>query len=222
MKKILVIAPHPDDETLGCGGTILRYVEQGDEVYWLIVTNIFEKNGWPAARVSERQKEIKAVSKSYGFNGVYEYNFPAAGIDQYPFHELVTLFGQTMDNVKPQIVYLPNRSDIHTDHQIVFKAAVSCTKNFRYPFIEKILIYETISETDFIPPFPEGVFAPNIFVDITKHMNRKLEIMGMYASEVMCSPMPRSLEAIKALAHLRGSQMGRHYAEAFMLIKEMI
>ena len=93
-----------------------------------------------------------AVSKEYGFTKVHKADLPAAHLDQTPFHEMVGAFAKLIDDIKPQIVDLPNRSDIHTDHQIIFKAAISCTKNFRYPFIEKILMYETISETDFVAP----------------------------------------------------------------------
>ncbi|MBA7592854.1 hypothetical protein ES708_35050 [subsurface metagenome] len=124
--------------------------------------------------------------------------------------------------IKPEIIYLPNRSDVHTDHQITFKTAYSCTKNFRYPFIKKILMYETLSETEFAPALPENTFIPNVFVDVEKYIEKKLKIFSIYESEVMKYPFSRSLNGIKTLARYRGNYIGVEYAEAFTLIKEII
>ena len=117
---------------------------------------------------------------------------------------------------------MPNHSDVHTDHQITFKAAYSCTKNFRYPFIKKILMYETLSETEFAPTLLENTFIPNVFMDITKYFEKKLKIFRIYKSEVMEEPLPRSLKVIEAFNKYRGSQIGEKYAEAFVLLKEII
>ena len=113
-----------------------------------------------------------------------------------------------------------NRSDVHSDHRIAFQAIYSCTKSFRKPFIERILMYETLSETEFVPALSENVFIPNVFVDISNYMDKKLEIMQIYKSEIMEGNLPRSLNAIKMLAAFRGSRIGTDYAEAFMLLFE--
>jgi len=220
--KILVISPHPDDETLGCGGTILTHKDMGDKIYWLITTNIDVKNGWNKDIVEKRQKEIKAVAEMYGFEKTFKLDYPAAKLDTIPIQEIIESISKVIFEIKPEIIYLPNRSDVHTDHQITFKAAYSCTKNFRYPFIKKILMYETLSETEFAPALPENTFIPNVFVDITNYFEKKLEIFKIYKSEVMEEPLPRSLDSIKALARYRGSQIGFEHAEVFMLIREIM
>lgn len=220
--KILAISPHPDDETLGCGGTILKHKDTGNKIYWLIITNIDVKNGWNKGIVKKRQKEIESVAEMYGFEKTFKLDYPTARLDVIPIQEIIESISKVILEIKPEIIYLPNRSDVHTDHQITFKAAYSCTKNFRYPFIKKILMYETLSETEFALALPENTFIPNVFVDITNYFERKLEIFKIYKSEVMEEPLPRSLKVIEAFDKCRGSQIGEKHAEAFVLLKEII
>ncbi|MBN2070242.1 MAG: PIG-L family deacetylase [Candidatus Krumholzibacteriota bacterium] len=222
MKDILFIAAHPDDETLGCGGTILRNRSDGDATHWLIVTNMDERYGWEKSVISARQDEIEKVSKSYGFKSVTKLDYPTVRLDTLPLSDITASISKVMADIEPSVVYIPNRSDIHTDHQIVFQASISCMKNFRAPFIKKILMYETLSETEFAPPLPGNVFSPNLFVDISDQIEKKIEIMKIYSSEVMDAPFPRSPEAIRAQAASRGSRIGREYAEAFVILEEII
>ena len=220
--KILAISPHPDDETLGCGGTILKDKDMGDKIYWLIITNIDMKNGWDKDIIEKRQKEIETVAEMYGFEKTFKLDYPTAKLDTIPIQEIIESISKVIFEIKPEIIYLPNRSDVHTDHQITFKATYSCTKNFRYPFIKKILMYETLSETEFAPALPENTLIPNVFVDITNYFEKKIEIFKIYKSELMKEPLPRSLEVVEALAKYRGSRIGEKYAEAFVLLKEII
>ncbi len=220
--KILVVAPHPDDETLGCGGTLLRHKTKKDQIFLLTITNIFQKNGWSKEKILSRQKEMAKVETMYGFEKSFNLGYPTAQLELVPFGDLISSISKVIGEVKPQIIYLPNRSDIHTDHQIAFNAALSCTKNFRYPFIERILMYEVLSETEFAPALPESVFFPNVFIDVSLYFEKKLKIMGVYKSEIMKTPLPRCRESIRALAQLRGSRIGKKYAEAFMLVQEIL
>lgn len=221
MRKVLFVAPHPDDETLGCGGTILRHKAEGDDVCWLIVTDISEEMGFSSEKVSLRDKEIKTVAGLYSFDSLYNLGFPTTRLDGLSMSELIESIGSIFRQIQPEIVYLPYRGDVHTDHKVVFDAAVSCTKWFRYGFIKRVLAYETLSETDFgINPESNG-FRPNVFVNITSYLDKKLEIMKTYESELGQFPFPRSEETIKALAKLRGAAAGCDAAEAFMLLKEI-
>ena len=122
--------------------------------------------------------------------------------------------------IQPNIVYTMYSNDVHSDHRVAFDAIYSCTKSFRYPFIERVYMMETLSETEFAPAISAASFVPNVYVDITPYVDRKLEIMSMYETEVMQEPYPRSLSSIKALARVRGSRAGVMYAEAFMLLYE--
>ena len=218
MNHLLIIAVHPDDEVLGCGGTILKHKKNGDIVSWVIVTNCSTNYGFPDEIVKRRQDEIDKVAKLCDFDNVIKLDFPTTKLDEIPFSTLVNAFSKTFNELKPTIVILPNRSDVHSDHRYSFDAAYSCTKNFRYPFINKIMMCETISETEFAPAIHENVFIPTIFVDISKFIDDKLEIMKIYESEVMQGNLPRSLSAIRSLNGFRGSRIGVEYAESFALL----
>ena len=217
-----MVAPHPDDETLGCGGTLLKHKKKKDKIFWLIVTNINEKDGWSKRIVIQRQKEIEKVKKLYSFNDCFKLNFPTTKLDQIPRQDLVSKISKTISIVKPNIVYLNNHSDIHTDHQITFEAVMSATKNFRSPSIKKILMYETLSETEFAPPLDGFTFVPNVFNDITPFFSKKIDILKIYKSEIMKDYFPRSLSAVKSLASIRGSKIGVKYAESFCLLHEFM
>lgn len=219
MKNVIVISAHPDDETLGAGGTILKHVANGDNVYWLIVTNVFENQGFSKERVESRQEEIKEVEKLLGICKTFLLNYPTMTLSSSSLIKMVPDISSIFSEVKPEIIYTLNRSDAHSDHRVIFDAVMACTKSFRYPFIKQILMYECISETEFAPALAEKAFLPNYFVDITKYLDKKNEIMKVFESEISEHPFPRSHENIKALAHFRGASVGVKYAEAFQLLK---
>jgi LmbE family N-acetylglucosaminyl deacetylase len=217
--NILVVAPHPDDEILGCGGTLLRRAADGANVGWLIVTGISEQNGSSAEQVSRRDAEIAKVAAAIGFTEVFNLRLPTARLDTLPIAELIDKVSAVFKSFKPEEIFLPHRSDAHSDHRIVFDAAAACTKWFRYPFVRRVLAYETVSETE--SGLDVGcIFQPNVFVDIEKSLERKLEIMAIYQSELGAFPFPRSIEAVRALAKLRGMASGFMAAEAFQLLRE--
>jgi LmbE family N-acetylglucosaminyl deacetylase len=217
--RVLIVAPHPDDETLGCGGTLLRMSQEGADLAWLIVTGISEKAGWTAERVRQRDAEIEQVAQAMSFSNVFNLRLPTAQLDTLPMGELVKQFSAVFKSFQPEQVFVPSRSDVHTDHRVVFDASAACTKWFRYPSVRRVLAYETISETDFA--LGDGpVFQPNYFVDIGGFLERKLEIMALYESELGVFPFPRSVEAIRALAAVRGAASGFVAAEAFQLLRE--
>ncbi|RWX02381.1 PIG-L deacetylase family protein [Flavobacterium cerinum] len=219
MKNVIVISAHPDDETLGAGGTILKHVANGDNVYWLIVTNVFENQGFSKERVESRQDEIREVEKLLGITKTYLLDYPTMTLSSSSLIKMVPEISTVFSKVQPEIIYTLNRSDAHSDHRVIFDAVMACTKSFRYPFIKQILMYECISETEFAPALAEKAFLPNYFVDITDYLDRKNEIMKVFESEIAEHPFPRSLENIRALAHFRGASVGVKYAEAFQLLK---
>ena len=222
MKRHLVIAPHPDDETLGCGGTLLRARAEGDEIFWLIVTSISEDEGFAIERVENRSIEINKVSEAYGFNDTIQLQFPTSMLDSVPIKELVTAIGNATKKIAPTDIYLPHRRDAHSDHSVVFDAAISVSKWFRYDTVERTYVYETQSETDFdIAPDSSG-FRPNVFVDISRYIEQKVQIAGIFESEFTTHPFPRSFDGMRALALLRGAASGFEAAEAFMLVRQRI
>jgi len=220
MNNIIVIAPHPDDETLGCGGTLLRERKFGSRIHWINITCISEIYGWKKNKIITRKKEIEAVSKKYKFNSNYNLDFPTTKLDIIPLIEIIEKISNLFNRIKPNIVYIPHPFDIHTDHQIAAKASIACTKWFRFPFIKRCLAYETLSETHWSQS--QNIFKPNVYVDISKFLEKKIEIMNIYKSEIKKYPFPRSEKTIRSLASFRGSMSGFKAAESFELIFERL
>jgi len=219
LKNILVISPHPDDETLGAGGTLLRHKSEGDRIFWVNITNVKEEYGFSGQKVKERYKEIEEIISFFGFEDFLDLGLKPAGLSESDIPLIIQKVEGFLKKIKPEVLYVPFYGDAHSDHRIVFQALQPFFKSFRYPFIKKVLMMEIVSETDaqFIYSF-----KPNYFVDVSNFMDKKLEALKIYKSEVGMHPFPRSLENIKALASYRGSLCGCKYAEAFMLLKEIV
>ncbi|HEF7931704.1 PIG-L deacetylase family protein [Campylobacter jejuni] len=226
-KDVVVVSVHPDDETLGAGGTLLKHKFNGDRVHCIFCTDICENEGFSRFQVEKRNKEIEEVCRMYNFDSYFRLGLKTMKVDEYSKDFLIKKISEIFIKIQPNIIYLPFAYDVHSDHRIIFETAYACTKSFRYPSIEKILMMEVVSETEFAPAFPSLSFIPNVFVDITKFINKKCNIMKIYESELKPSPFPRSIKNLKALALYRGSTLGGSqdesiYAESFMLIKERI
>ena len=222
MNRVLVVAPHPDDETLGCAGTLLKLLEQGGEAVWLLATSVLSEHGFGSEVINAKEEEIKKVKEAFGFLDVVRLHFPTTKVDLVATGELVRAIGSCFSRYEPDTVFIPFCNDVHTDHYHISKAALSCCKWFRYPFIKNVLFYETISETDFNINATEQAFRPNVYFDISEYYHKKLEVLKIYERELSDFPFPRSFEAIESLAKLRGSQVGVMYAEAFMLLRSVL
>lgn len=220
MKKVLVISVHPDDESLGAGGTLLRHGEEGDELNWLIVTRMNPKIN-DRKNTAIRDKEIENVVLQYRFRNVDKLGIDSQDIERIHIGDLIKRISHVLNKVRPEIIYLPFYGDAHSEHKYVFQAAFSCTKSFRYPFVKEVYLMEVLSETNFGIPISADAFTPNYFVDITSFINKKLDILSIYKSEIQAHPFPRSEKSIISLAFLRGSQANVEYAEAFMCIKNV-
>lgn len=215
MREVLVVSVHPDDETLGCAGTLLKHKENGDKIHWLICTEVKEDNVFQ----EKRNEEIKKVRELYDFDSCHNLKFPTRRIDEICFSDLIESVSNIINKVRPEIVYLPFKGDVHTDHRKIFEAAYSCTKSFRYSFVNEVYMMEVLSETEFAPATKDDAFIPNTFVDISKYMDKKIQIMNVFESEVSEHPFPRSERNIRALGTFRGATAGCEYAESFMLLK---
>jgi LmbE family N-acetylglucosaminyl deacetylase len=209
--KVLVVAVHPDDETIGCGGTILKHISNGDEVSCLFVTN-----------GNTVQKEtIPKLKKAYGLTNAFQCNLPEIILSDLSLKEIIDSISIIIKKYQPNVLYLPNRSDPHSDHRITFDAFQSIIKTFRFPFIKKVMMLEVISETDFAPALNENMFIPHVFVNISEYFEKKMEILKIFESELLDFPQTRSLNTMQAYNRYRGSQINSDYAEVFMLLKEI-
>lgn len=221
--RTLIVAPHADDELLGCGGTMLRRGRDG-VLGWLLMTALTSGAGCDDEKIEQRANEIEAVRQGLciSHEHLYELGLPTTALDCVSMADLVGQISKVIKEFEPEEVFLPYPGDVHSDHRIAFEAASSCTKWFRYPNIKRVLVYETLSETDFsIDPRYSG-FRPNVFVDTTDFLEQKISLMGIYKSEMGDFPFPRSEEAIRALAKMRGAQAGFESAESFMLLVERL
>lgn len=220
--RILVIAAHADDETLGCGGTLLKHRAAGDEIAWLIATRAHAPQ-WPPDVVEKKQAEIDRVAGAYGVGECFRLDAPSTRLDTLPQAELIARIRSAIEAAAPQTVYLPHWGDVHTDHQAVCSATMSVLKTFyqRRFGVRRVLAYETLSSTDAAPSQPHRAFVPTVFIDIGDYLDRKIDIMALYETEQQSELLPRGASAIRALARYRGATIGCEYAEAFMLVREI-
>lgn len=216
--NVLVVAPHADDETLGCGATLLRLRSLGRRVHWLLLTQLTE-GVFPAEFVETRRGELAQVREAYGFEQVAALPYAGGRLHQADLGELLERVSSVVREVEPDTVLTAHPGDIHTEHRLGFQAVCAATKTFRAPFVKHVGCYETLSETDFsLDPDSPG-FRPNLYVDVSGFVERKIEIMELYASEIGRHPFPRSAESLRALSLLRGAASGCQAAEAFMMLK---
>lgn len=222
--RTIVLAPHPDDETLGCGGTLLRLKEEGcASLCWVLMTRMAVEAGYDGAAIRRRETEIAQVGRLFGFERTIQLPFSAAMLDIVPTHELVRALAAVFDDLQPETLLLPFPSDAHSDHRRTFAIASACSKWFRRKYLRRILCYEVPSETGFNLDPTAAPFAPNFYIKLEpRDVARKIEIMNLYEGEMAPFPFPRSEAAIQALARLRGSQCGSEAAEAYVLVRESL
>lgn len=219
IQRALVLAPHPDDEVLGCGGTMARLVKAGAHVEVAVVTR-----GRPPMFDAQQAEQVRAeAERSHALLGVATrfMDLPAAALDGVAHAELNRAVAAVLAEVRPDTLFVPFAGDLHLDHQLVFQSAMVAARPRGTAYPRRILAYETVSETNWSAPQIAPNFQPNVFVDIDGFLDRKLEAFAAFASQ--CQPFPdeRSLETLRALALVRGSTVTRAAAEAFMLIREV-
>lgn len=219
--KVLVIAPHYDDEVLGCGGAMARHVNEGAEVSVLAVTRGALEIYSPEEDEEIRQ-ELRAAHSVLGISGVHFLDFPAPKLDTIPGYKLAEAISGVIRSLQPNIVYSPHRGDIHADHLAVYQATLVAVRPINNCPVRQLLCYETLSETEWAPPLGSEAFIPNVFMDITNYLERKLKAMSCYQSQLKQPPHSRSLQAIESLARLRGATVSLPAAEAFMLVREIV
>ncbi len=220
--NVLVIAPHPDDEVLGCGGTIRRLSSEGHAVHVAIVTR-----GWaplfPDAQVSQVRAEAQAAAAQLGAVRVHFLDLPVTKLAHLPEHELNGALHALVGAVDPQWVFLPFRSDVHEDHRQVYDAALVALRPLPGRLnVQRVLCYETLSETHWYGPGVDPAFVPQVYIEISAQLTSKLDAMRTYASQLRPAPNARSLESLEALARFRGMTVHVHAAEAFVLIRDVL
>ena len=203
--RVLVVAPHPDDEVLGCGGTIARHVDEGDTVDVVVVTR--GDGRYDQEWVEQSRKESLEAHRLLGVTATRFLDFPSPSLDTVPSADLIVAL---VAFTGYDVVYIPHRGDLHQEHRQIHRA---CLVAFRPPGPD-LYAYETLSSTE----CGDG-FTPNHFVDITGQVARKEQAMLCYRTQIQESPAPRSSAGIRTLAQMRGQTVHRHFAEAFIAIR---
>lgn len=220
MSKILVVAPHPDDEMIGVGGTIIKNIENGNEVFICVVTKgthpLFDEE-----TVKKTREECKTCHDFLGIKETFFLDFPAAMLETVPRIDLNNSLLKVVEQVKPDVVFIPHHGDMQKDHQIVSDAMMVVLRPKYFFAPKQILEYEVLSETGWNIPNCQNEFIPNVFIDVSNFLEDKINACSFYKSQMSLFPSTRSLKAIEYLARYRGSLMHLSAAEAFCLVREI-
>ncbi len=227
--KILVVAAHPDDEFLGCGGALINHRAKGDKIGIQIMSEgstSRDKKRDKLKRIKELQGLKKAatkVSKQIKAKFIKFNSFPDNRMDSVDFLDVVKKIEQTIKIFRPNIIYTHHPSDLNLDHAIVQRAVITAARPMPRSPVKKILMFEILSSTNWSTKFlkQKSLFNPNYFVDISKALKEKLQILKFYETEMKNWPHSRSMKGIKALANYRGSSVGVEAAEAFELVRSL-
>lgn len=220
VRSALVVAPHPDDEVLGCGGTIARLAAMGRSVHVAIATR-GRPPRFDARGVENVEAESRAAHARLGVTETHWLDFPAAEVDRTSHADMNHALASLVSAIAPDTLFLPFVGDVHLDHQLIFLSGLVAARPRMAEFPARLYAYETLSETNWNAPYLAPGFAPNVFIDISAHLGVKLEAFSLYASQVQPFPHERSIESVEALARLRGSTVCRAAAEAFVLLREV-
>jgi len=212
-KKILVITAHPDDEILGVGGTLCKHISKGDIVNVCIVTNAYGPK-WSKAYIKNKIKEQKKVDEFLGIKRRINLDLPTVKLNTLPCGELNKKITDVIEKIRPDIVYTHYEHDLNYDHTLVFRACMVATRPVKRK--TRLMCFETLSETE----WGYKTFRPNVWVDITKFVDKKIKAFKIYKSEVKLHPHPRSEEGIRILAKKRGAEALMKYSEGFILLKD--
>ncbi len=217
-KRVLIIAPHPDDETLGCGGSAARFIAEGNHVSVLVVSGHLPPL-YPRETYDRTIREAKAAFQILGITNYGFLEIPATMVGNEPIHVLNERIGTVFREVRPQIVLCPF-PDRHVDHRAIFDSVMVLSRPIGLgKEIEMLAAYETLSETHWNALHIEANFMPTWVLDISAYIEAKLKAVACYESQIPPFPGPRSVEAVEALAKFRGTQAGFAYGEAFQIIR---
>jgi len=222
--KILVIAAHPDDEVLGCGGSILRHSDNGDEVSVVFLSDgeSSRDNEIDRNKIRKREHQAHEVASILGIKELIFLNLPDNKLDSMQLLEIVKLIENIINKLNPSLIYTHHGGDLNIDHRIAHQSVVTASRPLPNRTLKKILCFETLSSSDWATQSIGPKFSPNYYVNIEKQLEKKLSALKVYKNELRDFPHPRSLKSVKSLSHYRGSTVGLKAAEAFDLIREIV
>lgn len=223
MKKILVVAAHPDDEVIGCGGTIARHTSEGDQVHIIFMADgVKSRKTFTTGDIEKRNKASIDSCKILGAQIPQFLSFPDNKMDTVALLDIVQELESSINKIQPSIIYTHHGEDLNVDHRITHKAVLTACRPQPLSFISEIYSFEVLSSTEWVSPNPKNAFVPNRFVDISKFIKLKEKALNAYIEEMRSFPHSRSIETAKFLAKYRGSSMGMKAAESFQTERILI
>ncbi|PTM04686.1 MAG: PIG-L domain-containing protein [Bacteroidetes bacterium] len=223
-KRILIIAPHKDDEVLGCGGLIAKSIELGHSVWVIIVTSgyVGDPEIFPKEVSEKTVEECKSAHRFLGVEETFFLDFPCPRLDTSPQYKISMAIEKIIRQKEISELYLPHRGDVHVDHRVTYDASLVAARPINNNPVRNIFVYETQSETEWSSPHAGNVFIPQVFVGLTEEqMAKKLKAFEFFKSQQKKAPHPRSLESIHYLAKMRGATVNKFLAEAFMVVRQI-
>ena len=232
MKKnkstILVIAAHPDDEVLGCGGTMARFADEGWGVFSLILgEGITARDS--KKNMKKRKKELDSLkaqvytaNKILGVKEIFAYDFPDNQFDSVPILRIIKKIEEVKKKVLPSVIYTHHFGDLNVDHRVTYEAVMTACRPLKQESVREIYSFEVLSSTEWTGPRRDMCFVPSRFINISDTIDRKIKALKCYTSEIRPYPHPRSAQGVMLLAKNRGLEAGLKYAEAFANIRQII
>jgi len=222
MQKVLVIAAHPDDETLGCGGTLFRHADTGHEVFALSLTDGVGARAPDSEAAHQRREAAGRAAECLNFQWIAHGDFPDNSMDTVPLLEIVQFIESVKDDLHPDLIYTHHGGDLNVDHRIAFQAVMTAFRPQPDERFIEIRTFEVPSSTEWSHRSVGASFAPNLFVDISDHWEAKLAALNAYRPEMRAFPHARSRKAVDALSIRRGTQAGLSRAEAFEIVRQIV
>lgn len=220
-KRVLVIAAHSDDETLGCGATLAKFSEEGDQIRVVFMTDGVSSRGSTSAEADLRKADAKNALDTLGVSDFINYNFPDNKLDQVAMLELAKVIEKEIEAFKPSLLISHFSGDLNIDHQRVAEAVLVATRPQPSQCVKEIWAFEVLSSTEWFFSSNQN-FIPNYFVDVKDYIETKLIACSKYEQEFKPSPHSRSLDHVKVMAQHRGFSVGCEYAEAFQLVRGIL
>jgi len=220
-KTVLVVAAHYDDEALGCAGTILKHLKDGDQVVTLFMTDGVSSR--IEASEADREQRYTAFLKAQQLLGVSKhisFNLPDNELDRVPLLQIVKRIEEVVSELKPYVIYTHWENDLNVDHQTVFKAVMTASRPYPGQTVREVYCFEIQSSSDWT--YSGSQFSPNRYVEITEFIEKKSEVLKSYHMEMRDPPHSRSIDNVTRLAEFRGNCVGLRYAEAFVTLRQLV
>lgn len=221
--KILIVVAHPDDEVLGCGGTMAGHVKQGDQVNVLILSEgvTARDDHGEHYEISQREQAAQKANDILGVTSLVLHDFPDNRLDSIDRLDVIKVIEKSINQIKPEVIYTHHSGDVNIDHRRVHEAVIAACRPQPGHCVRRLLFFEVASSTEWQPGTSAPFFMPNWFVDISKTLDLKMKALDAYTFEMRQFPHPRSLRALEYLARWRGAIVGVDAAEAFILGREI-